>query len=30
VKSHTQEIFQKLEVRNRVQAALLASRSGLI
>jgi DNA-binding NarL/FixJ family response regulator len=30
VKSHTQEIFQKLEVRNRVQAALRASRSGLI
>jgi DNA-binding NarL/FixJ family response regulator len=30
VKSHAQEIFQKLEVRNRVQAALWASRSGLI
>jgi two-component system response regulator DevR len=30
VKSHTQEIFQKLEVRNRVQAVLQASRSGLL
>jgi two-component system, NarL family, response regulator DevR len=30
VKSHLQEIFRKLEVRNRVEAALLASREGWI
>lgn len=30
VKSHVQEIFQKLGVRNRVEAALRATREGLI
>ena len=30
VKSHVQEIFQKLQVRNRVEAALLATRERLV
>jgi DNA-binding NarL/FixJ family response regulator len=30
VKSHVQDIFQKLQVRNRVEAALRAAREGLI
>jgi DNA-binding NarL/FixJ family response regulator len=30
VKSHLQEIFQRLQVRNRVEAALRASREGLV
>jgi DNA-binding NarL/FixJ family response regulator len=30
VKSHLQEIFRKLEVRNRVEAALVATREGWI
>jgi two-component system, NarL family, response regulator DevR len=30
VKSHVQEIFRKLEVRNRVEAAVLANRRGWI
>jgi two-component system response regulator DevR len=30
VKSHVQEIFRKLDVHNRVEAALLAARHGLI
>jgi two-component system, NarL family, response regulator DevR len=28
VKSHTQEIFRKLEVRNRVEAAIRATKEG--
>jgi DNA-binding NarL/FixJ family response regulator len=30
VKSHLQEIFQRLQVRNRVEAALRATREGLV
>ena len=30
VKSHVQEIFRKLDVRNRVEAALLASKEGWV
>ena len=30
VKSHVQEIFRKLEVRNRVEAAIRAHREGWI
>jgi DNA-binding NarL/FixJ family response regulator len=28
VKSHVQEIFRKLDVRNRVEAAILATKEG--
>jgi DNA-binding NarL/FixJ family response regulator len=30
VKSHLQEIFRRLQVRNRVEAALLATKEGLL
>jgi two-component system, NarL family, response regulator DevR len=30
VKSHVQEVFHRLEVRNRVEAAILATKEGLI
>ena len=30
VKTHLQEIFHRLEVRNRVEAAILATKKGLI
>jgi DNA-binding NarL/FixJ family response regulator len=30
VKTHVQEIFRKLEVRNRVEAAIRATKEGLI
>jgi len=30
VKSHVQEIFHRLEVRNRVEAAIRATKDGLI
>ncbi|MFZ0128626.1 MAG: LuxR C-terminal-related transcriptional regulator [Candidatus Dormiibacterota bacterium] len=30
VKSHVQDIFAKLDVRNRVEAAISAARQGLI